>query len=626
MGNACANPVRTRSVAYASFVVVLVSVRLWLGQLRGAGNSEIHTLLEMTATLLAFFVGAKALVCYYTQRSAFFLLLGSGFLGAGLLDGYHVMVTSALCVDCTPSSLSALIPWTGVISRIFLSLLICGSLRMCRTETYEPRDDRIRASSVYLLVGVATVASFVFFWWVPLPPAYRPDVAIHRPADMLTGVIFTVAFFGFLRRGNWKSEVFHHWFLLSLMAAALGELIFMSFSGQVFDPLHVAAHILKILSYLFAVMGLFQNMIAIFRHEAQSVCDLKSANERFAAELEERQRAESALQQSRDELEARVIARTADLAEQGGLAALASEIAILLACGDTIRPALQRSAELMNHYLEAAFVRIWTVNTGDNVLELEASAGRDPRPGCADARIPLAHCRIGRIAAEAKQHLTNPLLEQIWESNPECAERQGLSGFAAYPLMIEEQVVGVVAAFAPHRFTKAAYQTLGSLAGTISQFIQRKRMETALQDSEEKVRLLLDSTAEAIYGIDLEGCCTFANQACLRMLGYESPQAVLGKNMHHLMHHSHVDGSPYAVTECRISRAFQKGEGSHADDEVLWRADGTSFPAEYWSYPVRKASAVVGAVVTFVDISQRKQAEEDHRKLVSLVETSDDMR
>jgi PAS domain S-box-containing protein len=138
---------------------------------------------------------------------------------------------------------------------------------------------------------------------------------------------------------------------------------------------------------------------------------------------------------------------------------------------------------------------------------------------------------------------------------------------------------------------------------------ERKRAEQALQASEERVRLLLDSTAEAIYGLDLQGRCIFCNRTCLRLLGYDDPSDLLGRNMHALLHHTHPDGTPYPQEACRIFEAFRRGEGTHADDEVLWRANGTSFPAEYWSYPVRRGEEVVGSVVTFLDITERRRAE-----------------
>jgi PAS domain S-box-containing protein len=136
-----------------------------------------------------------------------------------------------------------------------------------------------------------------------------------------------------------------------------------------------------------------------------------------------------------------------------------------------------------------------------------------------------------------------------------------------------------------------------------------KRTEGALRESEDKLRLLLDSTAEAIYGVDLEHRCTFCNPATLRALGYEHTNQVLGKNMHTLIHHTRADGTPFPVGECRVHRVARSGEGVHAEGEVFWRSNGTSFPVEYWSYPQSRGQEVVGAVVTFIDITERKLAE-----------------
>ena len=141
-----------------------------------------------------------------------------------------------------------------------------------------------------------------------------------------------------------------------------------------------------------------------------------------------------------------------------------------------------------------------------------------------------------------------------------------------------------------------------------------KKTEQSLQESEEKYLLLLNSTAEAIYGLDLEGDCTFCNPACLRLLGYGAPKDLLGTNMHELMHHTRADGIPYPKQDCEIYVAVREGRASHVTDEVLWRADRTSFPAEYWSYPMYKTGELVGAVVTFLDISDRKRAEQALRQ------------
>jgi PAS domain S-box-containing protein len=120
--------------------------------------------------------------------------------------------------------------------------------------------------------------------------------------------------------------------------------------------------------------------------------------------------------------------------------------------------------------------------------------------------------------------------------------------------------------------------------------------------------LLLDSIGEGIFGIDLDGRCTFVNPAGLRMLGH-STEMVLGRNMHQLVHHSHADGRHYPECDCPIFNAFRRGDPCRIDDEVLWRADGTPFHAEYASHPVLDQGRVVGAVVSFIDIGERKRAE-----------------
>jgi PAS domain S-box-containing protein len=140
-----------------------------------------------------------------------------------------------------------------------------------------------------------------------------------------------------------------------------------------------------------------------------------------------------------------------------------------------------------------------------------------------------------------------------------------------------------------------------------------KTIQRSLEESEEKYRLLLNSTEEAIYGLDLNGLCTFCNPACLRLLGYEKPDDLLGKNMHLLMHHTRPDGTSYPTEECVIYRAIREGMPSHLSEEVLWRADGSRLFVEYWSHPMSRNGEPVGAVVTFLDLTERRRAEEARR-------------
>src|SRR5579864_2118210 len=118
--------IRVRAFAYVLFAITLLVGGFMLYGNAWRGNAELHTLLESIATVLAFFTGAMALIRYYTKKDSLFLLVGSGFLGAAVLDAYHAAITSSLLADHTPSALSALTPWSGTTSRVLFSLVMCA--------------------------------------------------------------------------------------------------------------------------------------------------------------------------------------------------------------------------------------------------------------------------------------------------------------------------------------------------------------------------------------------------------------------------------------------------------------------------------------------------------------------
>ncbi|MBD1909018.1 PAS domain S-box protein [Leptolyngbya sp. FACHB-16] len=122
-------------------------------------------------------------------------------------------------------------------------------------------------------------------------------------------------------------------------------------------------------------------------------------------------------------------------------------------------------------------------------------------------------------------------------------------------------------------------------------------------------QLILNAIGEGVYGVDLQGNATFVNPAGAQMVGWE-PQELIGKSMHQILHHSRPDCSPYPQEECPIYAAFQDGIVHRVAEEVFWHKDGTSFPVEYISTPMRdEQGKLVGAVVAFRDITQRKWAE-----------------
>jgi len=141
-----------------------------------------------------------------------------------------------------------------------------------------------------------------------------------------------------------------------------------------------------------------------------------------------------------------------------------------------------------------------------------------------------------------------------------------------------------------------------------------KRTKQALSESEvqlkertEMIELLMNSTAEAIYGINEQGICTFVNQSCIKLLGYDNEEELLGKNIHEAIHHTTSVGKSHELNDCEIHRSVSFGESKYVAEDIFWTKNGEPVPVEYWSYPVFKNEKPVGAVVTFFDITEKKE-------------------
>ncbi|MBM4241876.1 MAG: PAS domain S-box protein [Euryarchaeota archaeon] len=123
-------------------------------------------------------------------------------------------------------------------------------------------------------------------------------------------------------------------------------------------------------------------------------------------------------------------------------------------------------------------------------------------------------------------------------------------------------------------------------------------------------KLILESIGEGIYGVDLEGNVTFFNPSAENITGYTAEE-IIGKYQHTILHHTKKEGSPYPAEECPVYTTLVDGVSRRISDEIFWRKDGTSFPVEYTSAPIKDRGNIVGAVVIFRDITDRKKAEKD---------------
>jgi signal transduction histidine kinase len=165
-------------------------------------------------------------------------------------------------------------------------------------------------------------------------------------------------------------------------------------------------------------------------------------------------------------------------------AVVRAEIGIALARKDSLRGILDLCAKAMVRHLDAAFVRIWTLNRDGRVLELQASAGLYTRLDGSYSRIPFGKLKIGCIAQERKPHLTNDVQDDPRVADHDWARAENITSFAGYPLMVEDQIVGVMAMFSRNALSQEALNALTFISDGIAQCIERKHAEERLRRSE----------------------------------------------------------------------------------------------------------------------------------------------
>ena len=186
---------------------------------------------------------------------------------------------------------------------------------------------------------------------------------------------------------------------------------------------------------------------------------------------------------------------------------------------------------------------------------------------------------------------------------------------AAVPIMTRNRVLAVVEVASFSTLTDQQRVLLDETANMMAlrlDILQRNLRTRELLEqvriTEERTRLILESTAEGIYGMDTEGRFTFVNAATCRMLGF-TPEELIGQPGHDLIHHHRPDGSEYPLEECQMRDACLRGEVRRVDDEFFWRKDGVGFPVEYGITPIFKDGQILGSVVSFTDITERKEHE-----------------
>jgi len=344
-----------RVIIYCFFALGLVILELLLLDSQWKSDALFHTILESIAAVLAILVGTVALIRFYSRPSNIFLFLGGGFLGTAFLDAYHAVVTSSWIYSYLPSIPATLIPWSWIASRLFLAIMLFVGFLAYLKEKKQGEEGLINPGAVYLWTTLFTLMCFVVFAFVPLPQAYWPEWHFfHRPQELLASLFFLLALIGYLREGQWRTSVFHHWLILSLIVNLVGQTVFMPHSHELFDAQFDMAHVLKKVSYICVLVGLLINMLFLYRQ-----ADLST---RLQHEIQERIRAEEKVTIANKQL-----------------------IAIFEGVDDVIYVADPQSYELL--YVNPTFKKIWGEQPLGNKCYKSLQNRDSPCPFCTNDKI-----------------------------------------------------------------------------------------------------------------------------------------------------------------------------------------------------------------------------------------------
>lgn len=297
--------------------------------------------------------------------------------------------------------------------------------------------------------------------------------------------------------------------------------------------------------------------------------------------------------------------------EQARLAAFGAEVGLALTRRDPLDAILGRCAKAMSQYLNAALAQIATFDERKHTFEVRASAGpllQRNQPGAEPGRIKVSIAALRKGEALLVRHLS--VDERAGDQ--EWATREGLASYAAYPLVIEDKLVGLMSIFTRQQVGEEILQEMSSVANGISLCIERKRSEEALDASEVKYRSVVENIKEVIFQLDEFGHWTFLNPAWTDVTGFQV-QPTLGTFFIEYLHeedrernrHIFIQLMERKLEYCRYETRFLTKDG-----KVRW-------VEIYAQLTVNTGGGLVGISGSLTDITERKLAESAIQKLAA---------
>ena len=327
-------------------------------------------------------------------------------------------------------------------------------------------------------------------------------------------------------------------------------------------------------------------------------------------------------------LEAEVAERVraeAIVSEQARLAEFGRDLGSALARSTDLGDMLRRCAGAAVRHLDAALVRIWTLDEAGETLELQASSGPSAQVDGAEARVPVGAIGVGRIASGRRPHLTNSVLGDPAVAEREWAAREGMVAFAGYPLIVEGRLVGVIALFARHPLSEATLDTIGSVADEIGVGIERKRSEERLHRQQEWLRVTLESIGDAVIATDTEARITFLNPVAEELTGWTGAEAA-GRPLAEVFRI--INETSRLPVDDPAARVLREGSiVGLANHTVLVSRRGDERAIDDSASPIRDGRGELGgAVLVFRDVTgaraEQKAREEGEARFRALVEAS----